>query len=717
VVLFVGACKAEPEVIEKEVTREVMVQVTKEVEVEVTKKVEVEVTRVVEKEVTVEVEVVATPAAEVPFAALWVSSGHAKTDAEAFNHWNEDDPAVIPISCARCHSTYGYRDYVGADGTAAGVVDNDAEIGSVITCVACHNDATLELSSVTFPSGAEVTGLGREARCMVCHQGRASTVSVNNALEEAGLGDDESSEDLGFINIHYYAAGATLYGGVTMGGYQYEGQTYDAKFSHVAGIDTCVGCHDPHTLEIRLDVCSTCHTNVTEQENLKDVRWMGSLVDYDGDDDVKEGVYYEIEGLRDALYGAIQAYAKDAGTAIVYESHAYPYFFIDTDGNGKVDEGEAAFPNRYNAWTPRLVRAAYNYQASLKDPGAFAHGGKYIIQLLYDSIEDLDAALVEGLHRNDAGHFAGSKEPFRHWDEDGKVPARCSRCHSATGLPTLLKEGVTTSQPLSNGFLCTTCHDSLPEFTRRVVEEVPFPSGAVIDSGDPGTNLCISCHQGRESTTSVDRLIAGAEVDDDTQSDKLRFLNSHYYPAGATLFGTEAKGAYEYAGKEYAGRYVMLDTFSNCTQCHDTHLLEVKVETCAGCHADVKSEEDLHTIRTSKTDYDGDGDAEEGIAEEVATLHEALYEAMQAYAADVVGTGIVYDAHRYPYYFTEDGERYATWTPRLLRAAYNYQYVAKDPGAFAHNNPYIIQVLYDGLEDLGTAVTVDMAGMVRPEGE
>jgi hypothetical protein len=44
-----------------------------------------------------------------------------------------------------------------------------------------------------------------------------------------------------------------------------------------------------------------------------------------------------------------------------------------------------AYPN----WTARLLKAAYNYQVSIKDPGAFAHGNKYIVQLLYDSIEDL----------------------------------------------------------------------------------------------------------------------------------------------------------------------------------------------------------------------------------------------------------------------------------------------------------------------------------------
>ena len=39
---------------------------------------------------------------------------------------------------------------------------------------------------------------------------------------------------------------------------------------------------------------------------------------------------------------------------------------------------------------------------------------------------------------------------------------------------------------------------------------------------------------------------------------------------------------------------------------------------------------------------------------------------------------------------------------------------SKDPGAFGHNPKYVLQALYDSLEDLGKKVTVDMTGMVRP---
>ena len=181
--LILSACKAEPQVIEREVTREVVKETTREVVKEVTKQVTKEVTRVVPQEVTVVVP--ATPVAAIPFATTWVSSGHADVKADAFNHWNEDQPPVVPKACAKCHSEYGYLDLLGVDGTAAGTVDNDAKVGSVITCVTCHNPATEAMTSVILPSGVEVKGLGPEARCMQCHQGRASTATVDQAIAKA----------------------------------------------------------------------------------------------------------------------------------------------------------------------------------------------------------------------------------------------------------------------------------------------------------------------------------------------------------------------------------------------------------------------------------------------------------------------------------------------------------------------------------------------------
>ena len=64
------------------------------------------------------------PESAIPFYAEWAASPHADRSAQAFKHW--DPEGAVPATCAKCHSTPGFRDFVGADGTPAGVVDQPA---------------------------------------------------------------------------------------------------------------------------------------------------------------------------------------------------------------------------------------------------------------------------------------------------------------------------------------------------------------------------------------------------------------------------------------------------------------------------------------------------------------------------------------------------------------------------------------------------------------
>jgi hypothetical protein len=78
---------------------------------------------------------------------------------------------------------------------------------------------------------------------------------------------------------------------------------------------------------------------------------------------------------------------------------------------------------------------------------------------------------------------------------------------------------------------------------------------------------------------------------------------------------------------------------------------------------------------------------EEPIRDEIFALEDALLAAVQAYAADTIGTAIAYTPDAHPYWYIDTNgngtadpdevnsdNRYATWTPTLLRTAYNYQY-------------------------------------------
>jgi hypothetical protein len=681
---------------------------------------------------------------DTPYLADWQSSGHADVTGEPFRHWDTEDPAEVPTTCAKCHTSAGYQDYIGANGTEAGQVDSavPATASQGIQCVACHNPVTFSKTTVTFPSGVTITA-GDDVRCMECHQGRESKVSVDAQIERFGVTDmdavvepikDDQGEDVafGFRNVHYYAAAATLYGGKTLGGYQYDGLTYDSKNTHVQGFDTCVGCHDPHTLQVRVNDCATCHQNVANVDDLKSIRMVSSAHDYDGDGNTQEGMYFEIEGLQETLYAEIQRYASETtGTGIVYDPAAHPYWFADADGDGAADQGDSGAV-RFSTWTARLLKAAYNYQVSHKDTGAYAHGNKYIVQLLFDSIADLGGD-TSTLARTDAAHFAGNTEPFRHWDAEdegnGVVPFGCVKCHTATGLPAYLSTGGTTvvtssgttaivglgAMPAGNGFLCTTCHSEPGGGERYTVNSVIFPSGRTVSFGGTDadgnflpddSNLCISCHQGRESTTSMNNALRGREPD--TVDERIRFRNIHYFAAGATLFGGDVQGAYLYEGKEYLGQNMHADPdgrMNKCKDCHDVHKLEPKVEACETCHGTT----DPTTIRRSEIDYDGDGDVTEGIHGEVETLGEALYATMQTYG-EANGGAIEYDSASYPYFFAANGDGYTAWTPRLVKAAFNYQYIQKDPGAYVHNPKFVIQFLIDSIEDLGG----DVSGYTRP---
>jgi len=702
----------------------------------------------------------------------WQSSGHADAEAEAFIHWDED--GEVSEGCAKCHSTGGFEDFI-ADGS----VDNPAPIGTTVECAVCHTNpenGTLRVhTSVEFPSGIVIENDGPDSLCMECHQGRYSSPGVDDYISTRATGEDTVSSKLSFRNIHYYAAAANQFGTLVQGGYEYEDKVYDARFAHVDGYNACYTCHNPHSLEVRLDNCATCHTDPQNQtywggiNDPRNIRFVGSFEDYDGDGNMEEGMYYEIQGVRDTLYAYIQFYAKDvAGTPIAYDfaELQHPYFFIDTNGNGVIDGEENGDENDFNAWTPRLIKAAYNFQCSLKDPGGYAHGGKYLIQVMYDSVESLsemvsapperaslsrgrsvlngrrattaEANGVGGLHREDEGHFNGGSEAWRHWDEDGEVSSDCAKCHSATGLAYYLETGLDQEGAhLPNGMLCTTCHTTPPSLL--AAGPVTFPSGAVIDLGD-SSNLCMNCHQGRESKVSLDKKING-------NAGPYSFTNIHYYPVGAIMFGTEAQGGYEFAGKNYEGRRYWPNhnnMFGTCVQCHmgsdssrlkengdlsDHNVVTPNPADCVYCHGQDVSQPHpgadpywfkFSGIRPASTpDYDGDGNVSEPLADEIKSLEMALYARIQAYGFSVLEKTIAYDTNSYPYFFVDTNGNgvvdpaeatrtngFTKFDAPLLRAAFNFHASKKEPHAYIHNSRYIAQLLVDSIEHLGGNIAV-----------
>lgn len=289
------------------------------------------------------------------------------------------------------------------------------------------------------------------------------------------------------------------------------------------------------------------------------------------------------------------------------------------------------------------------------------------------------------------GHFNRDGKPFHYWDKQKEIPAVCARCHAAEGIPEYLKQGRNAPAPhVKNAYTCTNCHSNMLTYARHSVAQVNFPSGISLSSGNSDANLCMTCHQGRESTASVNKAIAGQAPD--TPNPKLAFIHVHYFPAGATLYGTEAKVAYEYEGKAYAGRFSHVAGINTCTACHEAHTGDLRTEKCAGCHQ---------------------GGIPKARAAEIEAQKRQLYDAIQSYARAAGGTSIAFSPASFPYWYADtngngkvDPEElkpdnsYKAYTPRLVQATYNWTYVTRDPGAAYHNSRYTLQLLHDTRESL-----------------
>lgn len=313
----------------------------------------------------------------------WARSGHSDARSPAFTNW--DAAGEIPPNCAVCHSGAGFRSFHGLDGSAPGLPEHPVPTGGVVDCETCHSPRLSEVREVRMASGAMHAVAGVEAACTTCHQSRTAGITVANAVGERD--PDTPDPELAFINPHYATATSTWLGGFGASGYHYPGKDYAGRFFHARPVATCVSCHEPHTLQVATETCLTCH----ETGNPRDIRL--SRQSHDGSGNLSVGIRSDIEGLAARLMEAMLAYAREvAGVPMIYDPHRHPYFFADANGDGVADQIDGA-PVRYNAFTPRLLRAAFNWKLVTADPGAYAHNPHYALQLLYDSIEDLSGPL------------------------------------------------------------------------------------------------------------------------------------------------------------------------------------------------------------------------------------------------------------------------------------------------------------------------------------
>ena len=691
----------------------------------------------------------AGPAAEI--YVQWASSGHGDMTATP---WRRFDPGPVSTSCAQCHSAAGFLDFaVDAVVTEA----NPPSLG--LECAACHtgspssyyNPTFGALEPVQFPvdvaeceadlaecdlMGNPIPNLslfGSSNMCLVCHQGRESGQDVQNRIDF-----DSGEGPYSFLNIHYYAAAATLFGTESNAGYEYDEEYIprDTFPSHPDDFSTCEGCHmtnaengENHTWIPDLATCQSCHGGNSFQT-------LGGTPSQS---------YTNIQALQPELYAAIQAYADDVCIVPADPSAEPPTPERDCgpivyDGAWCNDNGEPCTrSNSYRDFDAKLLSAAYNYQVAEKDPNGFVHNGSYIQQILYDSIDDLGGTpSVAVIGRGDltldgsaiatasktqqwqiSGHGDTGSEVFRHWDEDLMVSASCTKCHNTNGFGEFAMGQMTTSQLPLSAVGCTSCHNQFNLFanaetrwddlaTNPALEPVVFPSGETATFNN-SSNICMACHQGRSSGDDVDDATSNGA--NDPLYDSYDFTDIHYYAAGATFFGGDVRGGYQYEGATYRGEnpwgvHTQLNGamgLVDCVGCHmnaditqeKKHTFLPKVADCSTCHPGST----FPTLANSPSNNFDD----------IEVLTTELLAAIEAYA-DGGGlpkvSPVQYDASAYPYWFKAGvpaiyPNRYLDFDFDMLTAAYNYQVALKDPAGYIHNGVYIKQILFDSIDVMG----------------
>lgn len=266
-----------------------------------------------------------------------------------------------------------------------------------------------------------------------------------------------------------------------------------------------------------------------------------------------------------------------------------------------------------------------------------------------------------------------------------------------------------------------------------------------IPEGIGNSQLCLFCHQGRESGwtawNKVRRSRVGSGDNATTASDfwynspntviksnAFSYVNDHYLAAGAFLYG---RNSTEFLGKTYSDT-IPAHVSKNCTGCHmenanaasteGGHTFKPVVTTCQTCHAGVSNFRQMF----AQSDYNGNGAVQTAYDElgEVVAIPAATGHGSPLYGTATGGTGlfgllnqalwdagIEYDPDVYPYFYKSgaahtSANAYKNWTPNQLAAAQNIQQMWKSgaagqQGVYVHNPIYSAQVLIDSLEALG----------------
>ncbi|WP_052269371.1 multiheme c-type cytochrome [Geobacter anodireducens] len=345
---------------------------------------------------------------------------------------------------------------------------------------------------------------------------------------------------------------------------------------------------------------------------------------------------------------------------------------------------------------------------------------------------------------------------WTHYNWDASSRGSCQRCHTATGAANFMSNPATykadgsgnnfshlqgwnaTNGSKQNELLyCWGCH------TNAGTGELRNP-GAITETYSPGTpgdpatvvaypnigksNTCMTCHLGRE---------VGDVIKNDQDADGVRgFINSHYLAAGGTVFG---KTGYTFGNRDYDSTpkgfvHDKLGVSATGNAAADAYIAQNGLSTsgpCAACHlgSEKLGAKTSHTYSpfseyaagdvalnplcvTCHTSRGAGSNAKSAWFE--ATWKTRSDAALEALRAQLDNRGM-YFFNAHPYFYQGAGGSggaftnwagvfgFAEWKD-AMGTAFNYNLLAHDPGAVAHNRYYVRRLVYDSIDKLDDGI-------------
>ncbi|MEI6208326.1 MAG: hypothetical protein WCP20_16215 [Desulfuromonadales bacterium] len=294
-----------------------------------------------------------------------------------------------------------------------------------------------------------------------------------------------------------------------------------------------------------------------------------------------------------------------------------------------------------------------------------------------------------------------------------KTLSGCVQCHTPIGFIAYSTAKITgawgtTSDKTSNVLSCDGCHTNIGTGAVRASNPIqPYANDPYVNPDLSVSNLCVKCHSGIESGRSI-KAQSAASAD----FTNLAFIGSHSSAAAGILLKSVG---YEFASNNYSNsRHFKHDRIGS------NHFKAYGYDTgsggpCVGCHMSTSNKhsftpllKDAHGVVTSITStscagcHTGPAYLDASRMNVRGTKYAAALSALQK----VLETRGIYYANVAPYFFrssgnTDPANAITNWgNADTMGAAFNFNLLQHEPGAYAHNMIYTKRLIYDSIDFL-----------------